>query len=95
MAFASTTEAQKPLPRALQNLLRRSAGSYPLDSAYGVRVVNIKPIIGGVEITVRYITQVGERSQLRAKLYHTAVDLLGETHAALPSPVATTQALAT
>jgi hypothetical protein len=57
--------------------------------------VNIKPIIGGVEITVRYITQVGERSQLRAKLYHTALDLLGETHAALPSPVAATQALAT
>jgi hypothetical protein len=49
--------------------------------------VNIKPIMGGIEITVRYITHMGERSQLRAKLYHTAVDLLGGKHAAPPPPV--------
>jgi small-conductance mechanosensitive channel len=46
--------------------------------------VNIKPIIGGIEISVRYITQMGERSQLRAKLYHTAIDLLGGKLAARP-----------
>ena len=50
--------------------------------------VNIKPIMGGIEITVRYITHMGERSQLRAKLYHTAVDLLGGKHAAPPLPTA-------
>jgi hypothetical protein len=51
MAFASMTEAQKPLPRALQNLLRRSAGSYPLDSAYAVRVDSAVLVFGDVSLT--------------------------------------------
>jgi small-conductance mechanosensitive channel len=39
--------------------------------------INVKPVIGGVEISVRYITRANERSVLRAKLNHAAVDLLG------------------
>ena len=41
--------------------------------------VTLRPIAGGVEITVRFITRVTEREELRGKLYHTAVDLLGAT----------------
>jgi small-conductance mechanosensitive channel len=44
----------------------------------GTPGVNIKPVVGGVEIAVRYITRANERFQLRAKLYHSAVDLLGQ-----------------
>ncbi len=40
--------------------------------------VNVKPIVGGVEIAIRYITRANERSVLRAKLYQAAVDLLGK-----------------
>lgn len=39
--------------------------------------VNIKPVSGGVEISVRYITRAQERFALRARLYQAAVDLLG------------------
>ena len=39
--------------------------------------VGMKPIAGGVEITVQYVTRVTEREELRGKLYRTAVDLLG------------------
>jgi len=39
--------------------------------------INVRPVIGGVEISVRYITRANERSLLRAKLNHAAVDLLG------------------
>jgi small-conductance mechanosensitive channel len=39
--------------------------------------INVRPIIGGVEISVRYVTRANERSLLRAKLNHAAVDLLG------------------
>jgi small-conductance mechanosensitive channel len=39
--------------------------------------VNVKPVVGGIEISVRYITRANERYLLRAKLYHSAVDLLG------------------
>jgi small-conductance mechanosensitive channel len=40
--------------------------------------INVKPVVGGVEISVRYITRANERYQLRAKLYQAAVDLLGK-----------------
>ena len=43
----------------------------------GTPGVNIKPVVGGVEISVRYITRANERFLLRAKLYQAAVDLLG------------------
>ena len=46
--------------------------------------INVKPVIGGVELSVRYITRANERYQLRAKLYQTAVDLLGTKN---PAPV--------
>lgn len=46
--------------------------------------VNIKPIIGGIEITVRYITRAPERLELRSKIYHTAIELLGDKR--LPAP---------
>jgi small-conductance mechanosensitive channel len=43
----------------------------------GTPGVNVKPVVGGVEIAVRYITRANERYQVRAKLYQQAVDLLG------------------
>jgi small-conductance mechanosensitive channel len=39
--------------------------------------INVKPVVGGVEIAIRYITRANERFLLRAKLYQGAVDLLG------------------
>ena len=48
----------------------------------GTPGVNVKPVVGGVEIAVRYITRANERFMLRAKLYQGAVDLLGEKSAA-------------
>lgn len=44
----------------------------------GTPGINVKPVVGGVEIAVRYITRANERFLLRAKLYQQAVDLLGE-----------------
>src|SRR5271154_5250427 len=44
--------------------------------------INVKPVVGGVEISVRYITSASERHLLRAKLYQEAVDLLGKAGAA-------------
>jgi small-conductance mechanosensitive channel len=39
--------------------------------------INVKPVVGGVEIAIRYITRANERFLMRAKLYQGAVDLLG------------------
>jgi small-conductance mechanosensitive channel len=38
--------------------------------------INVRPVIGGIELAVRYITRASERYQLRSKLYHVAMDLL-------------------
>jgi small-conductance mechanosensitive channel len=43
----------------------------------GTPGVSVKPVVGGVEIAVRYITRANERYMVRAKLYQQAVDLLG------------------
>jgi small-conductance mechanosensitive channel len=40
--------------------------------------MNLKPVFGGIEVGIRYITQANERSVARAKLYHLAVDLIGQ-----------------
>jgi small-conductance mechanosensitive channel len=44
----------------------------------GTPGINVKPVVGGVEIAVRYLTRADERFQLRAKLFQAAVDLLGQ-----------------
>ncbi|MGA2867555.1 MAG: mechanosensitive ion channel domain-containing protein [Verrucomicrobiota bacterium] len=54
----------------------------------GTPGVNVKPIAGGVEIAVRYITRANERFLVRAKLYQAAVDLLGAKQMAQSAPVA-------
>ncbi len=51
--------------------------------------INVKPVIGGVEISVRYVTRANERSLLRAKLNHAAVDLLGSGPKPGPKPEST------
>jgi hypothetical protein len=56
----------------------KSPGSGAVTAAPGI---TIKPVIGGVEMTVRYITHAAERYQVRSKLYHTAVEVLGEAQA--------------
>ena len=38
--------------------------------------INVRPVIGGIELAVRYIARASERYQLRSKLYHVAMDLL-------------------
>jgi small-conductance mechanosensitive channel len=40
--------------------------------------ITIKPVMGGVEVTLRYITHAAERYEVRSKLYQTAVGLLGD-----------------
>jgi small-conductance mechanosensitive channel len=48
--------------------------------------IDVRPVVGGTEISVRYITRANERSELRAKLNHAAVDLLGSGLAPQPDP---------
>jgi len=44
----------------------------------GAPGIDVKPVVGGVELSVRYVTRAHERFALRATLCQAAVDLLGE-----------------
>lgn len=55
-----------------------AAKSRQLSARSAAPAINIKPVVGGTEIAVRYITRASERYQLRSKLYQAAVDLLGQ-----------------
>ena len=61
--------------------------SREMTSQTAAPAINIKPVIGGIEIAVRYITRANERYQLRAKLYAAAVGLLGQKSPALQEKV--------
>lgn len=57
---------------------KSAARSRDMSSLTAAPAINVKPVAGGVEIAVRYVTRANERYQLRAKLYQAAVDLLGQ-----------------
>jgi small-conductance mechanosensitive channel len=71
-------EATADSVREAEQQWKGSRRSPHLSTLTAAPAINIKPIMGGVEITVRYITRVEERAELRSALYQTAVDLLGK-----------------
>lgn len=73
----TVVEATAESARQAQQEWRSTARSRDLTSLSAEPAINVKPVIGGTQISVRYITRAHERSQLRAKLNHAAVDLLG------------------
>jgi len=78
----ATTETAKQAEQEWQHAAR----SRQMNALSAAPAINVKPVIGGVEIAVRYITRANERYQLRAKLYQAAVDLLGGKNVKLPPP---------
>jgi small-conductance mechanosensitive channel len=74
-------EATAENARLAEEEWHRSASGQRGRSFSGAPGVNVKPVVGGVEIAVRYITRAHERFVLRGKLYQDAVDLLGEKYA--------------
>jgi small-conductance mechanosensitive channel len=57
-----------------------AAGNRDIGSFSAEPTINLKPVLGGIELSVRYITQANQRSKLRTKLNQAAVDLLGKRH---------------
>lgn len=41
--------------------------------------LSIRPAVGGVEVALRYVTRASERFNVRAKLYKSAVEILGQS----------------
>lgn len=78
-------EATKESAKQAEEEWRRSTRSREMSSFSVEPAISVKPVVGGVEVAVRYITRANERYQLRAKLYQDAVDLLGGKRVPAPA----------
>jgi small-conductance mechanosensitive channel len=69
---------------------KSTAGNRDIGAFSAEPSINLKPVLGGVELSVRYITQANQRYQLRTKLNQAAVELLGKRgiRPASPAPSA-------
>lgn len=82
----ATAETAKQAEKEWQGVSRSKETAHTLTAA---PAINVKPVVGGIEIAVRYITRANERYQMRATLNQAAVDLLGQevaAPAAAPTP---------
>jgi small-conductance mechanosensitive channel len=70
-------EATKEHAEEAARELKSAAGNRDIGSFSAEPSINLKPVLGGIELSVRYITQASQRSQLRNKLNQAAVELLG------------------
>jgi small-conductance mechanosensitive channel len=72
------SEATAQNAREAEQEWQRAVPSQRGKTFSGTPGVSVKPVVGGVEIGVRYLTRAHERFQLRATLYQAAVRLLGQ-----------------
>src|SRR5216117_868018 len=68
-------EATKEGARQAEQEWRRATGSREMSSFSVDPAVSVKPVVGGVEVAVRYVTKANERYRLRAELYQFAVEM--------------------
>jgi len=78
-------EATQATAKEAAKELRSAAGNRDIGSFSAEPAINLRPVLGGIELSVRYITQANQRSQLRTKLNQAAVDLLGKRNVKMAS----------
>ena len=79
-------EATAPSAGQAEKEWQNAANSRDMSTLSAAPAVNVKPVIGGVEIAVRYITRASERYQLRSKLYESAMKLISKKDGQEPPP---------
>lgn len=55
----------------------KATTSRGLSSLSAAPAISMKPVVGGIEVAVRYVTRANDRYALRSKLNQSAVELLG------------------
>ena len=79
----SAGQAEKEWQHAAHSRNMRALSAAP--------AINVKPVSGGVEIAVRYITRANERYQLRSKLYQAAMSLISKKDTQESTPISEKQ----
>ena len=79
----STGQAEKEWQNAAHSRNMRALSAAP--------AINVKPVSGGVEIAVRFITRASERYKLRSKLYQTAMSSISKRDEQEPASVSVSE----
>jgi small-conductance mechanosensitive channel len=87
-------EATAETAKQAEQEWKSAASSRDMKALSAAPAINLKPVVGGVEIAVRYVTRANERYQLRARLYQAAVEILGRKNGQSPPPPLPTPATA-
>jgi len=82
-------EATQATAKEAADELKSAAGNRDIGAFSAEPSINLKPVLGGIELSVRYITKASQRSQLRTKLNQAAVELLGKKAVSAPQVVET------
>ncbi|MHA0110962.1 hypothetical protein ACXYUI_28070, partial [Klebsiella pneumoniae] len=67
----------RPSAQQAEEEWKKSTNSREMSGFSASPAISVKPVLGGVEVAVRYITRANERFAIRAKLNQEAVQLLG------------------
>ena len=70
-------EATRESVQLAEQEWRKAGKSRDLSGISADPAISVKPVLGGVEMSVRYITRAHERYKLRSQLNQAAVELLG------------------
>jgi small-conductance mechanosensitive channel len=70
-------EATRESAQQAEEEWRAAATSREMSGFSAASAMSVKPVVGGIEVAIRYITRANERHMLRTKLYHAAIELLG------------------
>ena len=62
----------------------KASNSREMSGFSAMPAISVKPVQGGIELGIRYITRATERYLLRAKLYQAAIEVLGARTGAPP-----------
>jgi small-conductance mechanosensitive channel len=71
------TEATTPYAEKAEQEWRSASTSREMSGFSAAPAISVKSVVGGIEVSVRYITRANERYRLRSKLNQDVVELLG------------------
>ncbi len=87
----ATAETAKQAEKEWQGVSRSKETAHTLTAA---PAINVKPVVGGIEIAVRYITRANERYQMRANVKSGRGGFAGQEFVAPPAATADARAQA-
>ena len=70
-------EATRETVQQAEQEWRSTTTSRELGGLSADPAISVKPVVGGIEVAVRYVTRANDRYALRNKLNQAAVELLG------------------